>query len=390
MRTIGRMRSIPLLLTLVFVFVMTAPAMSMAAQAPVNLLTTSPFVILAGTTITNTGPTVISGNAGGDIGLYPGSAFTGRAQVTLTGAVHLHDTVARLAKADLVTAYIDAAGRTPVTTIPTDLGGTTLTAGVYDSSGTGGAFQITGTLVLDAQGDPDAVFIFKTASTLITASHSSIVLINEARPCRVFWQVGSSATLGTYSHFVGHIFALTSIGAKTGATVVGQLLARNGAVTLHANTITNVICSSSETTSAIYVSKMASPNKLTSGPGWVTYTYVVTNAGALPLSGVSVADDKLDPVTYVSGDTNGDGLLDPGEAWIYTARTELYATTTNVATATASAAEATAAITVPVSTVSGAVLPKTATPWYNLLLVGAVLALVGAAGLWMTTRRTHA
>jgi hypothetical protein len=389
MRIAGRIRIIPLLvLALALLFAMTAPAMGIPTQTPVNLLTTSPFAILAGSTITNTGPTVVSGNAGGDIGLYPGTSFTGRAQVTLSGAVHLADTVASTAKTDLVTVYDDAAGRTPVTTIPTEFGGTTLTAGVYTS--TAGTFQITGTLVLDGQGDPDSVFIFQTASPLITASRSNIVLVNDARPCRVFWKVGSSATLGTYSHFVGHIFALTSIAAQTGATVVGQLLARNAAVTLDTNIITNAICSSSLTTSAIYVSKMASPNKLTSGAGWVTYTYVVTNAGVVPLSGVSVTDNKLGPVTYVSGDTNGDGLLDPGEAWIYTARTKLYATTTNVATATAGAVAATAAVTVPVSTVSGGVLPKTATPWYNLLLAGAVLALVGVAGLWGTTRRAHA
>jgi hypothetical protein len=384
------MRHLPVFVALWLAAMMVLPAVSSAAT--VNLGTTSAFAILAGSTITDTGSTIISGNAGGDIGLYPGTSFPGRAHVTLTGTVHLADTVASVAKDDLVTAYNDAAGRTPVTTIPTELGGSTLTPGVYVSDS--GTFQITGTLTLDAQGDPDAVFIFKTATTLITASDSSIVLINEARPCRVFWQVGSSATLGTHSHFVGHIFALTSIAANTGATVVGQLLARNGAVTLDTNTITNVICSTSSTTPAIYVSKLASPNKLTSGPGWVTYTYVVTNVGVVPLSGVSVTDSKLGPVTYISGDTNGNGLLDPGEVWIYTARVKLYATTTNVATATGGAAEATATATattkVTVSTIRGAVLPKTATPWYNLLLAGVVLALVGAVGLWRTTRRAHA
>src|SRR5665811_2428282 len=249
MKALHKMRHVPLLLTLVVAVLLAVPAVAMAAQPPVDLGTTSSFAVLAGSTITNTGPTTISGDAGGDVGLYPGTSFPGQADVTLSGTVHLADSVARVAKDDLVTAYNDAAGRTPVTTIPTELGGTTLTAGVYDSAS--GTFQITGTLTLNAQGDPNAVFIFKTASTLVTASNSSVNLINGARYCRIFWKVGSSATLGTNSHFVGHIFALTSIAAQTGATVQGQLLARNGAVTLDTNTITNGICATAPTTTTV-------------------------------------------------------------------------------------------------------------------------------------------
>ena len=228
----------PLLLIPLVVLMVTlaVPAKSKAAQPTVNLGTTSSFAVLAGETITNTGPTTING----DVGLHPGTAFTGQASVTINGAVHLTDAVALQAKNDLVTAYNDAAGRTPVTQIPTELGGTTLIPGTYASAA--GTFQITGTLTLDAQGDPDGVFVFQTDSTLITASGSNVSLINSARFCRVFWKVGSSATLGTNSHFVGHIFALTSITATTGATVEGQLLARNGAVTLDTNTITNGFC----------------------------------------------------------------------------------------------------------------------------------------------------
>nr|MDQ3371322.1 ice-binding family protein [Actinomycetota bacterium] len=111
---------------------------------------------------------------------------------------------------------------------------------VYDSAS--GTFEITGALTLDAQGDPDAVFIFQTDSTLITASASRVVLINGAQACNVFWQIGSSATLGTNSSFAGNILALTSITATTGATVDGRLLARNGAVTLDSNTITASQC----------------------------------------------------------------------------------------------------------------------------------------------------
>jgi hypothetical protein len=228
------------LVTLLMVVMILAPTTIFAAQPTVNLGSTQTFAVLAGSTITNTGSTIISGDVGGDVGLSPGTVFTGQADVTISGAVHLADAVAVAAKNDLVTAYDDANGRTPTTRIPSELGGTTLTPGVYDSAD--GTFQITGKLTLDAKGDPDGVFIFKSASTLITASNSSVNLINSARFCRTFWAVGSSATLGTNSNFVGHILAMTSITANTGAMVQGQLLARNGAVTLDNNTITNGIC----------------------------------------------------------------------------------------------------------------------------------------------------
>jgi hypothetical protein len=237
MNTLSRARSLSLILTLLVLVMMAVPAVSMAAQPPVNLGKTAPFAVLAGETITNTGPTTIWG----DVGLFAGTSFTGQADVTLHGTYHLGDGVALTAKNALIVAYDDAAGRTPVTSIPDQLGGSTLFPGVYDSD-TEGSFQITGTLTLDAKGDPNAVFIFQMSSTLITASDSRVRLINGARFCRVYWQVGSSATLGTNSRFAGHIFALTSIQAFTGATVQGQLLARNGSVTLDTNTITNGIC----------------------------------------------------------------------------------------------------------------------------------------------------
>jgi LPXTG-motif cell wall-anchored protein len=237
-------RSSRLIMLALLLVAMAIPVVSYAAQATVNLGTTSNFAVLAGTTITNTGSTIINGSTGGDVGLYPGTDFPGQADVTLSGAVHLTDDVAKAAQKDLVAAYDDAAGRTPVTRIPTELGGTTLTPGVYDSAS--GTFQITGTLTLDAKGDPDGVFIFLMDSTLITASDSVVNPINSARFCRIFWKVGSSATLGTNSNFVGHIFALTSIAAQNGATIQGQLLARNGAVTLDNNTITNGLCATAQ------------------------------------------------------------------------------------------------------------------------------------------------
>jgi uncharacterized repeat protein (TIGR01451 family) len=347
------------------------PGVASAAEPTVNLGTTAGFAILAGTTITNTGPTTITG----DVGLHPGSAFVDTG-VTLIGARHIADAVAEQAKVDLVTAYNDAAGRPVSSAVPVDLGGLTLTPGVYSS---GGALGITGTLTLDAQGDPDAVFIFQSTSTLITASDSNVVLINGARFCRVFWVVPSSATLGTDSTFVGHIFALTDIAAQTGATVEGQLLARNGQVTLDTNVITNEIC---EAERLINIIKTASPTSLPAGGGQVVYTYTVTNPGTVEFSDVVVTDNMVSPVTYVSGDTNGDDILQPGETWIYTATANITATTTNVGTVTGVGAGVvttdTATITVRVTT--GGLLPNTATPWYSLLLAGVVLVLLGAAG----------
>ncbi|SEV93919.1 ice-binding family protein [[Clostridium] fimetarium] len=235
-----------LILSMLVLLVVKIPLSSNAAEVKVNLRSTASFAILAGETITNTGSSVINGDAGGDVGVYPGSAFTGDTKVTIAGAVHLSDAIAEQAKQDLVLAYDDAAGRIPTTTFTeTDnqLGGKTLTTGVYAfGHATTANLTASSPLILDAQGDPEAVFIFQASSDLVTASGSQIVLVNGAKFCRIFWQVTSSATLGTGSHFVGHIFALTSIQAQTGATIQGQLLARNGSVTLDNNTITNGLC----------------------------------------------------------------------------------------------------------------------------------------------------
>jgi hypothetical protein len=194
------------------------------------------FSVLAGSSITNTGSSVING----DLGISPGSSITGFLPGVINGTRHVADAAAIQAKTDLTTAYNNAAGKTPVSTVATELGGTTKTAGVYNSAD--GTFGITGTLTLDAQGDPDAVFIFKTASTLITAASSNVFLVNGAQACNVFWRVGSSATLGTNSTFKGSIMALTSITLTTGANVNGSLLARNGAVTLDTNIVTMAKC----------------------------------------------------------------------------------------------------------------------------------------------------
>lgn len=256
-------------------FIAAAAALSLAlassasaAQPTVGLGNASTFAVLAGAGITNTGATTASGSFGGDFGSSPNAAFTGSTLVTTTGTKYLAaapQTAA--AQIDLITAYNDAAGRTPVTTIAADLGGQTLKQGVYNSASSIG---LTGTLTLDGENDPAAVFIFQAGSTLTTATSSRVLLINGAQPCNVFWQVGSSATFGTTSDFTGHVLALTSITANNNATFKGQLLARNGAVTLDNNTIVNDRCAAVATptpTASATATPSATPVEVTETGG---------------------------------------------------------------------------------------------------------------------------
>jgi hypothetical protein len=197
----------------------------------------SSFAVLGGSTVTNTNtPTIVNGN----LGVWPGSAVTGFPPGIVTGGtIHAADSVAAQAQSDLTTTYVNLANATCNTDLTgQDLGGKTLTSGVYCFSTSA---QLTGTLTLDAQGNPNAVFIFKMGSTLTTASASSVLLINGGSSCGVFWQVGSSATLGTGTALLGSIVALTSITLNTGASVSGRVLARNGAVTLDNSHVT--VCS---------------------------------------------------------------------------------------------------------------------------------------------------
>ena len=205
------------------------------AQAP-DLMTAATFGVLAGSTITNTGPSVIDG----DIGVSPTVGvpphITGFPPGTVTGTQYDGGAVALQAQIDNANAYIALASR-PATANLTgqDLGGLMLGAGVYAFNTSA---QLSGTLVLNAQGNSNAVFIFNIGSTLTTASASRVLLINGALGSNVFWRVGSSATLGTTTSFVGGILALTSITLNTGANITcGAALAQNGAVTLDTNNI---------------------------------------------------------------------------------------------------------------------------------------------------------
>ncbi len=203
------------------------------AQAPVPLGSANAFAVLAGSTVTNTGPTILNG----DLGVSPGTAVVGFPPGTVNGTIHAADPAAAQAQLDLTTAYNDAAGRsTGPITVSGNLGGMTLAPGLYKSTS---SLEISsGDLTLDAQGDAEGVFIFQMASTLTTTVGRQVILSGGAKASNVFWQVGSSATLGTNSVFQGNILADQSITLNTAATLNGRALTRIGAVTLDANTIT--------------------------------------------------------------------------------------------------------------------------------------------------------
>jgi hypothetical protein len=218
-------------------FTWTFSTTAAACQAPmgVPLGSAALFEGIAGSTLTNTGPTIITG---GDLGLSPGSAVTGFPPGSLTppAVMHIADPTAAQAKVDLTAAYLYAAGLPGGAVLPADMSGLTFTPGVYTNAST--VQLAAGNVTLDAQGNSNAVFVFQIGSTLTTLGSTQVVLAGGAQAKNIFWQVGTSATLGTNSIFMGNILALQSITLDTGAALTGRALAQNGAVTMDSNMIT--------------------------------------------------------------------------------------------------------------------------------------------------------
>jgi type VI secretion system secreted protein VgrG len=219
--------------------------------------------------------------------------------------IHRGDATAANAEGAVTTAYNDAAGRKPVNSVAVELGGRTLKPGIYGNPTLG----ITGTLTLDGQHNANAVFVFQTSKTLITAVGSKVALINGANPCNVFWKVGSSATIDVGSKFVGTVLALTSISAKTGATIQGRLFARNGAVTLDTNTITAGVCSISSPVTTTTAPRPPTTSPATTTPSSPAASTTVPAPAAASTTTVApgVLNGTTGSPTTLSGSTVGGG-----------------------------------------------------------------------------------
>jgi cell division septation protein DedD len=263
------------LLVVASLMALTLARASGAAATAVPLGTAGSFAVLAGAGITNTGPTTVNG----DVGTFPTTTITGAGSMTINGTNHAGDGVTQQAQTDLVTAYNNAAAQGPTNPIVADLGGQSLSPGVYNSASSIG---LTGALTLNGGGDPNAVFVFQAGSALTTASASSVVLTNGAQACNVFWQIGSSATLGTGSTFRGTVIALQSITVTTGVTVDGRVLARNGAVTLDTDTISRSSCAAPAATTTAAATTTTTAATTTAATTTTTTTTTATPPKAKP------------------------------------------------------------------------------------------------------------
>ena len=241
-----------------------------AATAP-SLGTADAFAVLGASTVTNTGPTVVNGN----LGVYPGTAITGFPPGTLNGTRHSNNAVALQAHGDAITAYNQLAAQSiDVDRSGVDLAGLTLLPGVH---GFNSGAALTGTLILDAQSNPAAVFVIRVAEALTVGAGSSVQLVGGTQSCNVFWQIGSSATLLSNAALVGTVVANDSITLVTGASIAGRALALNAAVTLDSNTVTRSVCNPLPTTPVL--SQTYSPPSIVPG-GDTLLTLTLTNPGA--------------------------------------------------------------------------------------------------------------
>jgi Ice-binding-like/WxL domain surface cell wall-binding len=278
--------------------------------APLALGAADGFAVMGASTVTSAGVSAITG----DLGVSPGTAVTGFGPGTINGTLHAGDATAAQAHADLATAYTDAVGRAPATPVLADLGGVTLSPGVYSA---GAALTLAGTLTLDAQGNPAAVFILQAGSTLGTAAGSQVILAGGAQSCNVFWQVGSSATLGASSGLDGTILAATSISMGDGVTIDGRALARDGAVTMINDTVSAAHCttlmSSTAPTITPFTTKLTGLSKTvtTTVGGWSVTDARLGNAGYSVT--VAASAPTVGGSTSAAG-TGGSLTLTPGTA----------------------------------------------------------------------------
>jgi len=390
------------------------PNVASAVEAPLTLGTASTYGVLANTTITSATASSITGSAGGDIGLSGGSSITG--SITYPGTPII-GAVAGVAMTSASTALGDT--RVGTATVVELGNGRTITPGAY----TNGTLEINGALTLDGQGNANAVFIFRSSATLITGAASSVVLTGGAQACNVYWQIGSSATLGATSTIVGHVIASTSITTGLGSIVNGQLIATTGAVTLGGTTITNPACAvvTPVVTTVAAPVVVAEPTVADAiETGTVNVIKVVANRyGGTKVAadfiirieklGVEVPESPLiglgfpgKPVvlpvgTYLFSEVDALGYrgawtgdITYGGKVIVTKGSHLTVTRTNyddvsyVATSptpVATPSDTPAATPSPEPTTeAGGVLPNTSTPFGNWALIGAALLITGGLG----------
>ena len=393
-----------------------------AAAIPVlNMGSSASFGVLANSEITSATASSISGSEGSNIGIGSGTAATG--VISYTGSQVLAGT-SLTALVAAASALADSRGGT---TTGAELGGQTLAPGAY----TNGTFEITGNLTLNAAGVPSAVFILRSTSTLVTAVASTVTLAGGAQACNVFWQIGSSATLGASSTMVGHVIAQSSISTGAGSVVNGQLIAVTAAVTLGGTTIANNSCAAVTpvvpTTPAPVVTTPvtpvvpATPAVVPATPAVVPAILHVVKVVINTHDGTSTATSFVIHVTHNGKDVTGSPMstiggtgdtysLAPGNYIVYeeptngyrgvwsgnistgggvslSAGQDLTVTRTNYDMGTSAVAPATVVTPTPdvpapvTETVSGGQLPNTASPWGNWLLAGSFLMLVGVVGL---------